>query len=106
MDPKIEVRREHERYLSRMDFSTLTWLLCGLATVYPYYRFAVKPRTECDRRRGKAETSWRDLDPIFFLLVTVLMWPLCVLTVGLALYTQRLERRERGRDVTHLPSAT
>lgn len=71
-----------------MSFWTLTWLLCGSATIYPYYRFAIKPAA----RRGDKETSWRELDPVFFPLVTIAVWPIALMTVALALYVRRLRR--------------
>jgi hypothetical protein len=73
-----------------MNTLDIIWLACGAATVYPYYRFAVKPPS----KRGGKETSWKDLDPIFFPLVTIICWPICLFTILLALYLQRLWRKD------------
>jgi len=77
---------------------TILYLLAGAATVYPYYRFAIKPRTRREREQGMKERSWRELDPIFFPLITIIMWPVALLTVGIALYAQRSERLAAAGD--------
>jgi hypothetical protein len=82
----------------------IAWLACGLASIYPYYRFAIKPPTPKALARGQGETRWRDLDPVFFPLVTILMWPLALGTVALALWVQRLERLEREADANGVSS--
>lgn len=76
-----------------MDYWLIVYLLCGVATIYPYYRFAVKPKVN----ENDKETSWRDLHPIFFPLITVIAWPIALATVAIALYVQRLQRRQQDQ---------
>jgi hypothetical protein len=69
-----------------MSIWTWAYLIAGVATIYPYYRFALAPKS----------INWRQLDPIFFPLVVILAWPFCALTIALAIWVTRRFRDERS----------